>query len=91
VAANKTAAEARGSAQRTVDRGRAERDRAIRRAEGDAARFNSLLVEYERSPRLTAGRLYLEAMAQTLPKLRSKLIVDSSADVDLSILREGGR
>lgn len=89
--ANKTAAEAQGSTQRTIDRGRAQRDQAIRRAEGEAARFNSLLAEYERSPRLTAGRLYLEAMAQTLPKLRSKLVVDSSADVDLSILREDGR
>jgi hypothetical protein len=30
-------------------------------------------------------------MAQTLPKLKAKLIVDSSTDVDLSIMREDGR
>lgn len=88
--ANKTAAEAQGGCQRIVDGGSSERDRAIRQAEGEAERFNSLLAEYERSPRLTAGRLYLEAMAQTLPKLRSKLIVDSSTGVDVSILREDG-
>ena len=88
--ANKTAAEAKGNARRIVDAGRAERNRAIRRAEGEASRFNSVLAEYRRSPRLTAGRLYLETLAQTLPKLRSKLIVDSATDVDLSVMREDG-
>jgi membrane protease subunit HflK len=89
--ANQTAAEARGSAQRILDRGRAERDRTIRLAQGETERFESLLANYERSPKLTAGRLYLDALAQTLPKLRAKLIVDSSSGVDVSILREDGR
>ncbi|HVX13636.1 MAG TPA: FtsH protease activity modulator HflK [Pirellulales bacterium] len=89
--ANRTAAEAQGGAERVVDQGRADRDRTLRRAQGEAERFNSLLAEYRRSPKLTAGRLYLEAMAQTLPKLKAKLIVDSSTEVDLSIMREDGR
>ncbi|HVX60567.1 MAG TPA: FtsH protease activity modulator HflK [Pirellulales bacterium] len=84
--ANKTLAEAKGGAQRLVDVGVAERDRAIRRAQGETDRFLSLLAEYEQSPELTAERLYLDTMAETLPKLRSKLIVDSDSDVDLSIL-----
>ncbi|HEV7222434.1 MAG TPA: FtsH protease activity modulator HflK [Pirellulales bacterium] len=89
--ANKTLAEAQGAAQRTIDRGSAERDRSVRRAQGEAARFESLLAEYRQSPALTANRLYLEAMAETLPKLRAKLIIDSASDVDLSILREERR
>lgn len=89
--ANKTLAEARGASQRIIDEGSADRDRSIRRAQGESARFESLLAEYRRSPALTASRLYLEAMAETLPKLRSKLIVDSGSDVDLSIMREDGR
>lgn len=89
--ANKTLAEAQGAGQRIVDRGSAERDRSVRRAQGEAARFESLLAEYRQSPALTASRLYLEAMAETLPKLRSKLIVDSAGDLDLSILREEKR
>lgn len=89
--ANKTAAEAQGAAQRIIDEGLADRDRKIRLAQGEAERFKSLLAEYERSPQLTAGRLYLQAMAQTLPRLRAKLIVDSATDVDLSILREDAR
>ncbi len=89
--ANKTTAEAQGAAQRTIDEGLGDRDRKLRLAQGEAERFRSLLAEYERSPRLTASRLYLQAMAQMLPKLRAKLIVDSSTDVDLSILREDAR
>lgn len=89
--ANKTLAETQGAGRRIVDRGSAERDRSIRRAQGEAAWFESLLAEYRQSPGLTASRLYLEAMAETLPKLRSKLIVDSAGDLDLSILREEKR
>ncbi|HVW37991.1 MAG TPA: FtsH protease activity modulator HflK [Pirellulales bacterium] len=88
---NKILAEARGAAQRIIDQGSADRDRSIRRAQGEAARFESLLTEYRQSPALTASRLYLEAMAETLPKLRSKLIVDEGSDVDLSILQEDKR
>ncbi len=86
--ANKTLAEAQGGAQRIRDQGMADNDRSIRRAQGETTRFASLLAEYERAPELTAQRLYLEAMAETLPKLRSKLIIDSDSNVDLSILPE---
>lgn len=86
--ANKTLAEAQGGAQRILDQGMADNDRSIRRAQGETTRFASLLAEYERAPELTAQRLYLEAMAETLPKLRSKLIIDSDSNVDLSILPE---
>jgi hypothetical protein len=40
---------------------------------------------------LTASRLYLETMSVVLPKLRSKLIVGSGANVDLSILPEAAK
>lgn len=88
---NKTLAEARGASQRIIDQGSADRDRSIRRAQGEAARFESLLTEYRQSPALTANRFYLEAMAETLPKLRAKLIVDSGSEVDLSLIREDER
>ena len=60
----------------------------MRRAEGEAERFVSLLTQYELSPELTASRLYLQTMAETLPKFRSKLIIDNQSEMDLSILRE---
>jgi membrane protease subunit HflK len=84
--ANRTLAQARASSQRVRDEARAVRDRSVRNAEADAARFEKLRFEYERSPELTARRLYLETMAETLPRFRSKLIIDDGSDLDLSII-----
>jgi len=87
----RTLAQAQADAQRIRDEGRSSRDRRVREAEGEAKRFSSLLAEYTLSPDLTARRLYLETMAETLPKFRSKLIVDSGSEIDLSIIRGEGR
>jgi membrane protease subunit HflK len=87
-AGDKMLAQARGEAQQQLDRGRADHDQLVRQSQGEAERFESLRVQYERAPQLTANRLYLETMAEILPKFRSKLIVDSSSGLDLSIFRE---
>jgi membrane protease subunit HflK len=86
--ANRTLAQANAAAQRRVDLARADRDRAIRQAEADAQRFEKLLNQYRRAPRLTVRRLYLETMAEALPRFQSKLIVDDGNDIDLSIIGE---
>lgn len=86
--ADRTLAQAQADKQRLVDEGQAEHDRRLREAQGDAERFDKLLAEYQRSPDLTARRLYLETMADLLPKLRAKLIMDTGAPLDLSIIRE---
>lgn len=86
--ADRTLAQAQADKQRVLDEAHAEHDRRLRDAQGEAARFEKLLAEYERSPALTARRLYLETMADVLPKLRAKLIVDSNSPLDLSIIRE---
>jgi membrane protease subunit HflK len=87
--ANRTRAQAQASAQRKIDQARGDRDRSVRQAEAEAQRFAKLLNEYSRAPRLTVRRLYLETMSETLPRFRSKLIVDDGSDLDLSII--GGR
>jgi membrane protease subunit HflK len=89
--ADRMFAQAQGDAQRLRDEGRAVCDRRVREAQGEADRFEKLLAEYQRSPALTARRLYLETMAETLPKFRAKLIVDSETELDLSIIREEKR
>ncbi len=86
--ANRTLAQAGADAQRIRDNARAYRTRTIWEAEGNSQRFELLLAEYARAPDLTARRLYLETMAETLPKLRSKLIIDPESQLDVSILRE---
>jgi membrane protease subunit HflK len=85
--ANRAEAQAQAAAQRLRDEAQGDRDRVVRRAEGEAARFQKLLAEYVRAPELTARRLYLEAMAETLPRFRSKLIIDDGSQLDLSIIR----
>jgi membrane protease subunit HflK len=86
--ADRTLAQAQAEAQRIRDQARGARDSRVREAEGQAERFEKLLSEYRRSPELTARRLYLETMAEALPRFRDKLILDAGADIDLSIIRE---
>jgi membrane protease subunit HflK len=86
--ANETQARASADSQRLRDNAQAYHDRQVLRAEGEFDRFTSLWHEYKRSPDLTARRLYLSAMSEILPRFRSKLIIDSDAPVDLSIVPE---
>ena len=86
--ADQTLAQTQADAQRLRDQAQGYRDRRTREAQGEAERFEKLLVQYQRSPALTAQRLYLETIADALPKLRAKLIMDPEMEMDLSIIRE---
>jgi len=66
---------ARGAAAREVAEAIGYRDRLIARAEGESARFNKVLAEYRKAPKVTRDRLYLETMSEVLSKT-SKVIVD---------------
>ena len=86
--ARRVAAQAQAEGQRARDESRAHETRVLNRAAAEAATFKRLLIEYERAPDLTARRMYLETMAATLPRFRSKLIVATESGVDLSIIRD---
>ena len=79
---------ARGEARQMIEAAAAYKQRKINEAAGDAARFNQLAQEYAKAAEVTGERLYQEAMAEILPKIR-KLIVDKSGNLDLTILRKG--
>jgi membrane protease subunit HflK len=68
--ANEILPRARGDARRIVDEARAFKDQRASMAEGEASRIEALLAEYEKAPRLTRERLYLEAMERILPRVR---------------------
>ena len=57
----------------------------VAQAEGDAQRFKSVLVEYQRAPAVTRDRLYLETMQQVFSNV-SKVLVDSRAGSNLLYL-----
>lgn len=84
--ANDLVPRARGQATQLTEQAQAYRDGKINRATGDAARFSELSAEYDRAPKVTSERAYIEAMEQILPKLK-KLIVDSDGNVDLTVVR----
>lgn len=58
----------------------------INEAEGDAARFNSVLVEYSKAPEVTRRRIYIETLQEVLPGLDSKLIVDEQSQQILPLM-----
>jgi len=69
---------ARGVAEEVVQRAEGFRQSRIARARGEAARFDAVLAEYEKSKDVTRQRLYLEAMEETLPGV-TKYIIESTS------------
>lgn len=67
--------EARGLAQRQIEEANAYKGQVIAAAEGEAARFSQLLSEYERAPKVTRERLYIDTMQKVMSSA-SKVMVD---------------
>ena len=76
---------ARGAAARVLQDAEAYRDRVMADAEGDAARFEALLTEYQKAPRVTRDRLYLDAIEEVYAN-SSKVFVDSKGSGNLLYL-----
>jgi len=73
--ANAVVPEARGQAQRQIEEASAYKEQVIANAEGEADRFNNLLAEYQKAPKVTRERLYLDAV-QAVYGSTSKVMVD---------------
>ena len=76
---------ARGAAQRVLQDAEAYRDRLIADAQGEAARFEALLVEYQKAPRVTRDRLYIDAI-QDVYSRTNKVLIDSEGSGNLLYL-----
>jgi len=76
---------ARGDALRVLEDARAYRDRVVADAEGDAARFEALLTEYQKAPRVTRERLYIDAIEEVYGR-SSKVFIDSKGSGNLLYL-----
>jgi membrane protease subunit HflK len=76
---------ARGQAARIIQDAEAYRDRVIAQAEGEASRFESVLTEYQRAPRVTRERLYIEAL-QDVYSRTSKVLLDAEGSGNLLYL-----
>lgn len=87
---NKAIPEAEGSALRAVSEAEGYAIDRVNRANGDAQRFTALLREYRRAPEVTRKRLYMEAMADILPNIPHKYIIDERMRGILPLLDLGG-
>ncbi|MEO8503602.1 MAG: FtsH protease activity modulator HflK [Acidobacteriota bacterium] len=87
---NQVVPRAKGEAEQAVRAAEGYALERVNNAEGDAKRFDALYDEYKKAPEVTRKRIYLEAMAELMPKLGKKVIVDASAKGILSLLQLGG-
>jgi membrane protease subunit HflK len=83
---NKVIPKASGLAQQMISAAEGYALQRTNEAQGDVARFNQLLVQYEKAPLVTKQRLYLETMNTVLPKMGSKVIIDEDAKQFLPLM-----
>lgn len=70
--------EAEGQAQQIRNEAVGYRDSVIADATGQASRFEQILAEYRKAPRVTRERMYLETMERVLDSA-NKLVLDNEA------------
>lgn len=66
---------AEGQAKRTYEEANAYREKVIMQAQGKTAQFAQLLPEYQRSPKVTRDRMYIETLQEVYTKT-PKILVD---------------
>jgi membrane protease subunit HflK len=76
---------ARGQVKRIEQQAQAYSEGLILRAEGEVARFNNLLPEYQANPEVTRQRIYIETMESVLQN-SSKVLIDSKGGSNLTFL-----
>lgn len=76
---------ARGDARRVLEDAAAYHDRVIADAEGNAARFEALLTEYQKAPQVTRERLYIDAIEEVYGN-SNKVFLDSKGSGNLLYL-----
>ena len=89
---------ARGEAEAMIRDAEGFRDSRIKRAEGDAAKFTTILKEYNKAKSITEKRLYLETMEKVLPDIEKIIVPDKDSGNMLNLLnlfpgtgKEGGK
>ncbi|MGV3468595.1 FtsH protease activity modulator HflK [Limnobacter sp.] len=83
--ANDVIPRARGNAARLLEEANGYRERVVAQSEGDSARFKAILTEYEKAPKVTKDRLYIDAMQEIYTNV-TKVIVDSKGNSQLLYL-----
>jgi len=88
--ANEAIPRAQGEANRLIAEAKGYAAERTNKALGEAARFRSILAEYQVAPEVTRRRMYLETLSEVLPEIGSVLVIQEgqSTPVPLLHLRE---
>lgn len=81
---------AEGEAERLKQQAEGYKEARIAEAQGSVARFESIAEQYRLSPEITRARLYLETMANLLPKLQITVVDDAAGIVNLKTMGRNG-
>jgi modulator of FtsH protease HflK len=84
---NKAIPRARGEAEQAIRGAEGYAIERVNRARGEADRFGSVYAEYKRNPDVYRRRVYLETIAEVLPRAGQKVIIDDAAKGMTPILR----
>ena len=77
---------ATGEAQQVIQASEGYATERVNNALGDANRFKAIYREYARAPLVTRKRLYLEALNEILPKIKTKVVFDEKMQNVLPLL-----
>lgn len=83
---NQEVPKARGVAAQVIQAAEGYATERVNNAEGDANRFRAIYREYARAPLVTRKRLYLETIAEVIPKINRKIIFDENQKGILPLL-----
>jgi len=86
---NKVIPRAKGEADQKISAAQGYAIKRTNEAEGDVAAFEALLAEYLKAPEVTRRRIYLETLAEVLPKLGKTVILDEDTRGLLPLLNLG--
>ncbi|MBI1184115.1 FtsH protease activity modulator HflK [bacterium] len=84
---NKVIPKASGEAEETIQKAEGYATERVNIAKGDVARFNALYKEYIKAPDVTKKRIYLETMAEVMPRLGNVIITDEKGNNVLPLLQ----
>lgn len=84
---NKVIPKASGQAQETIQKAEGYATERVNYAKGEVARFNDLYTEYVKATEVTKRRLYLETMADIMPRLGNIIITDEEGNNVLPLLQ----
>ncbi|EQC46861.1 FtsH protease activity modulator HflK [Bacteriovorax sp. Seq25_V] len=74
---NKVIPEARGKAEKQISQAEGFSIELINRAQGNVAKFEEILKEYQRAPKITKKRIYLETMESLYKNFDDITIIDT--------------